>query len=319
VIALRPRRGFALAAVLWALVVLGSLAIHFHDAARADRFAILNARAEAQARWAARAGLAHSLAAIERRLASYSPLDGYRMRGDTLVPPSRTFAHRVPVTTVVLDHHARLNLNTVEEAALMRFLRGLGIPLPDAVALHDAILDWRDPDDIPRPRGAEASYYASLRPPITPRNGPFQSVAELRSVRGVTPDVYRTLEPHLTVDGDGLINVNTASQPVLLALPGIDALTAASIIRRRSRAPYANVYEIIAELSAPARRDAQERAAELLSGIAFAPRTIAVIARAEPAGGALGAELRATVQLLGGPAVSIISVAERPLSARSPE
>src|SRR3712207_8771754 len=47
----------ALVTVLWALVVIGVLAVEFHTTARADRRVAANARAIVHARWAARAGL----------------------------------------------------------------------------------------------------------------------------------------------------------------------------------------------------------------------------------------------------------------------
>ncbi len=53
----------------------------------------------------------------------------------------------------------------------------------------DAIFDWLDPDDEPRPDGAEADYYEGLNPPYSPRNGPVASIGELLLVRGVTPRV----------------------------------------------------------------------------------------------------------------------------------
>ena len=53
----------------------------------------------------------------------------------------------------------------------------------------DAILDWLDEDDEPRPFGAEAEYYTTLPTPYEPKNGPIDSIEELLLVRGVTPDL----------------------------------------------------------------------------------------------------------------------------------
>lgn len=53
----------------------------------------------------------------------------------------------------------------------------------------DAILDWLDEDDEPRPMGAEEEYYATLPTPYAPRNGPIDTVEELLLVRGVTPEL----------------------------------------------------------------------------------------------------------------------------------
>ncbi len=52
----------------------------------------------------------------------------------------------------------------------------------------DAILDFIDEDDDPRPLGAEfPDYYSQLQPPYKPPNGPLQSIEQLLLVRGVTP------------------------------------------------------------------------------------------------------------------------------------
>ncbi|GIW96836.1 MAG: hypothetical protein KatS3mg111_0169 [Pirellulaceae bacterium] len=54
--------------------------------------------------------------------------------------------------------------------------------------IADAILDFIDEDEEPRPYGAEyADYYSQLQPPYKPPNGPLQSIEQLLLVRGVTP------------------------------------------------------------------------------------------------------------------------------------
>lgn len=51
----------------------------------------------------------------------------------------------------------------------------------------DAILDWLDEDEEPRPYGAEIEYYSTLPTPYEPANGPVATVDELLLVKGVTP------------------------------------------------------------------------------------------------------------------------------------
>ncbi|TVQ01592.1 MAG: general secretion pathway protein GspK [Planctomycetaceae bacterium] len=57
------------------------------------------------------------------------------------------------------------------------------------IDIADAILDWLDEDDEPRPFGAELEYYSALPTPYAPKNGPIDSVEELLLVRGVTPEL----------------------------------------------------------------------------------------------------------------------------------
>jgi type II secretory pathway component PulK len=51
----------------------------------------------------------------------------------------------------------------------------------------DAILDWIDEDDEPRPFGAESETYSVLTSPYSCANGSITSIDELLLVRGVTP------------------------------------------------------------------------------------------------------------------------------------
>jgi hypothetical protein len=62
--------------------------------------------------------------------------------------------------------------------------------LPGATReIVQAILDWTDGDDDKREVGAERDDYERLDPPITPRNGPIESIEELLLVKGVTPEL----------------------------------------------------------------------------------------------------------------------------------
>ena len=90
------------------------------------------------------------------------------------------------------NESARLNINAL--AALEQQKPGVGKQLLMALpgmddATSDAILDWLDADDDPRPNGAESSYYSGLNPPYMPKNGPLDTIEELLLVRGVTPQL----------------------------------------------------------------------------------------------------------------------------------
>ena len=52
-----------------------------------------------------------------------------------------------------------------------------------------ALQDFLDPDDSPRPEGAEQEYYSGLPQPYAPRNGPLATFEELLLIRGFTPAV----------------------------------------------------------------------------------------------------------------------------------
>jgi hypothetical protein len=84
---------------------------------------------------------------------------------------------------------ARIHLNHWAQADPESLERAL-LALPNATPeLVQAVLDWLDPDDDKRPRGAESEHYSELDPPIWQRNGPIESLEELLLVRGMTREI----------------------------------------------------------------------------------------------------------------------------------
>lgn len=108
----------------------------------------------------------------------------------------------------------------------------------DRQALCGALVDWADSDEDsfacdPRPEapssaGAEDNYYQIIGLPYLRKNAAFDSLEELRLVRGlggddvwstfVDPDPNNPRKRLMTVWGQGKINVNTANAQTILAL-----------------------------------------------------------------------------------------------------
>ena len=106
----------------------------------------------------------------------------------------------------------------------------------DRQAICSALVDWTDSDENLFPcdfsaqanaTGAEDSFYQLLRQPYRRKNAPFDSVDELRYVRGISDDFWATFvdpEPNnpkkrtLTVWGSGKVNINTANALTLLGV-----------------------------------------------------------------------------------------------------
>jgi general secretion pathway protein K len=96
-----------------------------------------------------------------------------------------------------------------------------------------SVIDWADVDDqafncdfsaTAQSAGAEDVYYSVLAKPYKRKNAPFDSLDELRMVRGfgddfwatfVEPDVTNPKKRVMTVWGQGAVNVNTAPAQVL--------------------------------------------------------------------------------------------------------
>jgi general secretion pathway protein K len=139
------------------------------------------------------------------------------------------------VSVYVTDEAGKLNLNdlaalTDSEASdslklqdhIRRFEQLFELLFLD-ITLLDAILDWLDPDNRQRADGAEAPYYGALDRPYDIKNGPFDSLSELRLVKGMTEQAFERLSPFVTVyprapKGITPVNINTADPIVLQAL-----------------------------------------------------------------------------------------------------
>jgi type II secretory pathway component PulK len=132
------------------------------------------------------------------------------------------------------DVGAALNLNEASEEMLrLFFAQGLEVDYAEADQLAQAILDWRDEDEIPRLNGGEREEYLEEEALVLPPNRDFVDIDELRHVRGMTPELFVKAAPHLTLIPGVDINLNSAPEPVLLSLPGMDPGTAGEIIRLR--------------------------------------------------------------------------------------
>jgi general secretion pathway protein K len=300
------RRGFALLAALWALVLAAALAADLHARARGGLAGASAARSAARARWAARGGLAHAEEALRAHLAA-SAAAGAALGTDTLlVPVEELDLDGVLVRVTVVDARARVQLNLATAEELRTLAAEAGAP-GDPAAFASAVARWRA-ERAPRWTSAPED---SLAEPLRAPPGAFHSVAELRAVPGVTGEQYRAVAPYLTVASDGRIDLNTAPVPVLATLPGFDREAALAVAARRTRAPYVTAYEIAGGLPANARLHVQDAMAGLLLRVAFAPREAEVRVRASQPGRPGFAEIRAVAVLAGGRLAPVTQVAER--------
>lgn len=187
-----------LLSVLWAMILLASLVAGALLVSRRGFMATRNRMGLAQARWAM--SWCENLAAA--RLAQDS-----MYAGDSIALSNGSWCR-----LSVAPANGHLNINTADSIALTGFL--------GQDSLRDAIMDWRDTDDVARGAGCEADCYRELGLP-PPGNRPFASPSEILKVRGIASRAGLWLVGALTVDGDGRVNVNAAPPRVLASLPGV--------------------------------------------------------------------------------------------------
>jgi len=158
---------------------------------------------------------------------------------------------------VVEDEERKININrlvltngnAIDEHRLPVFRRLLEILEIDP-SLADAVVDWLDNDETPRVGGAESTFYLSRKFPYKSKNDLFDTVEELRLVRGVTQEVFERIRPFITVYGSGKINLNTAPKQILMALSAevdgeeITESTADEIVVYRKENPFTKIEDI---------------------------------------------------------------------------
>jgi general secretion pathway protein K len=141
------------------------------------------------------------------------------------------------------DESGKIDLNTAPDNLLKGLLQTAGgLDADSAAQLVDAIGDWKDADDFRRPNGAEAPEYVAAGLKYTPANAPFETLAELQRVLGMTPALYAKVADSLTVYSRiAGVNPANASRATLLAIPGATAVVVDAYLLQRRDALASNL------------------------------------------------------------------------------
>jgi type II secretory pathway component PulK len=268
------RNGFALIAALWLIVMLASVGLDAALRSRPQRIAAANQLDIARATEAALAGAEYARSRLtaamllraeelrrdveqqQRRSGSAAgrPQVGVRINQANFQP--QTFAEdpwfdpqglmpagmQLGDATFTLDTRdvgMFVNVNMVSEDELRSFLsQGLRADFALADKVTQAILDWRDSDELPRINGGEREQYIREKMPLVPANRPFASTDELRHLMYMTPELFAAMRPFITVVGSGQININAAGEQVLMTIPQITPQVASQLVRMRSAGRY---------------------------------------------------------------------------------
>jgi type II secretory pathway component PulK len=175
------RKGLVLIGVLWTVVVLMVIVAVLGRTSRLD-MRVTMARVDAvRGKWACRAGLEKAIAVLnEDETENDTLLDTW---SDNAEDFNDVMLEGCLLNIRVVDEASKLNINVITKDQLM------GLPyMMEEIA--DAIIDWRDTDDMPGEAGVEGGYYEGLEFGYRARNGPFQTIRELLLVKDVTDDLF---------------------------------------------------------------------------------------------------------------------------------
>ena len=306
------RRGVALMLVLWIVVVLSALALSVGALSRGETNAVLTLRSRAVARYAAESGIVFAKSELRSIFGTSEGAEDlakgferFRSRLEDM-GEQRIGAGRFQVTAV--DLSGRIDLNSSSPPTLRNLFEQF-YGAQRAEELLARLEDWKDADEVPREGGAEAADYAAAASPFVPTNRPLRRLVELSRLIGFDDSTLSLLAPHLTVRGGGPINVNTASEEVLAALPGGQAL-----LDERSRAGV--IVSMLEARKLVAKRGGAE--AWMLPAISTLPSRVLVISRGWEDGRPLTHEIQAVFELGGitasdAPQIDLVGWEERDL------
>ena len=256
------RPGFVMIVVLGMIMAVSALLLEFHRRARTYLRTATRIRQSQQCHNDVTSALNSAMAAVQS-------LDA--------CPPEVaatlfTTEHRLPVaqgdcTFTLQPLEGRININrfkspngALNRPVIDQFLRLIDLvnqdlPLDQRLSygVVPAIIDWTDNDHEPsrldfikrENTGVESEYYQRRNPPYPCSNAPLQTCRELLLIRGMTPAAFARLQAHITVKGNGKINLNYASKQVLRTLSlDITDPVAQIIVDRRQRKPFTTLADL---------------------------------------------------------------------------
>jgi general secretion pathway protein K len=254
--------GVALLAVMSAVAVLILVALAFSGSVQIETRAAIYRKEATQAYALATGGVQAAILEI-----AYPPADDQKdkprlwRRGQRLVRVP--YDHGRAVVEIV-NENGKLDLNFAGQKQLARLFGARGLNPADATQLAMAINDWRSPpgsDD--RESAALEDYYREAG--YRPAHDRFRSLEEVLRVRGMSRDVfYGTAEfsrqagiqyqygvgQDLTIYSKSTqVNVNYASEAVLLSVPGMGESLAQSIVQERSNKPFKSLDDMAQRLA----------------------------------------------------------------------
>ena len=136
----------------------------------------------------------------------------------------------------LIDAERRLNLNTASPESLARLIDAMQRDDPGrldgrtASEIAAAIVDWRDAEAGSWCAGGSSACH----------DAPFDTIGELLLVPGMAPALVAALRPHVTGDGLGTVNINTADELVVQAV-GLTGSQITALLAQRQSAPLASV------------------------------------------------------------------------------
>ena len=218
--------GVALILVLWVTVLLTVIAASFALSARTEGVQAKMVFDTTRARYLAEAGLHRAVYELR------NPDLETRWVGDGRKYQMEFSEAKIEIS--ITDETGKIDINLASDELLVGLFASLGMNEDDALMLTERVIDWRDKDDIKGFNGAEDDDYDAEGYAYGAKDALFDTVPELQQVMGIDYEMYRKLEPAVTVySGSRNINVAYAPEQALMALQDVEKEDALQFIEDR--------------------------------------------------------------------------------------
>ncbi len=138
------------------------------------------------------------------------------------------------VSLMVIDERSKINLNALVNQSSNRIDKQVETELKELFRVLDvdprksdlfiaSLMNWLDHpieggENDQDSSGAGADYYAGLENPFNMKDGPLDSVDEIRMIRGMDEEFFDKIKNYVTVyPADKKVNFSTASKSVMIA------------------------------------------------------------------------------------------------------
>ncbi|MET0049125.1 MAG: hypothetical protein ABW066_15195 [Sedimenticola sp.] len=239
------QQGFAIVLVIWALLLLTTIAASFAYSVRVETMGGIGLTDRVNAE-------AIANAALHRTVFGLLVKD----RKQAWVADGRVYEIPWPDTKVsvrIRSESGKVDLNYAPRELLEGLFETL-LEDYDTTALAAAVIDWRDKDTRPLPEGAEVEEYLRAGRRHGPPNSHFTTLSELAQVMGFDGTSMEILRPHITIHSRrAKLDATVASPLVLAVIPGIDRATAEEFVETRRQRLDAGLPIDLTELGTGAR------------------------------------------------------------------
>ncbi|MBI4228701.1 MAG: general secretion pathway protein GspK [Deltaproteobacteria bacterium] len=272
--------GVVLIIVLIATAILTTLVVDLIYFTQIDSEISANTRDDIKARYIAKSGINVVAGTMKE-----TPLEDLKQITSLLSSQGggsdEIWAIRVPVLAVgdgsvslaVFDERSKINLNALVNQSSNRVDNQVKIELEELFRILEvdprksdlfiaSLINWLD-----RPirggqndqdsSGAGANYYLGLENPYNIKNGPLDSVDEIRMIRGMDEEFFGKIKDYVTVyPTDKKVNFSTASKAVMIS--ALKGAAVSAIERQGSSSPEDlkdDIADRIAEEVIEARKD----------------------------------------------------------------